>query len=335
MDKGFLGSVSKKILMELFSNQVLSRKNIALQMGVTQAAISQGSKVLVDNGFMLDEGYLTEGRVGRKEQAVRLNPRKYYLLGIEVMKKTFSLTLTDFTGNPIFQLAFDSLEDLFPQIGKIQSMYSPILSPVVVVTDGYLNEDEFALAEPTLHRMLVSMLGNPLFINDVICLGDIISVKYAGTDNFLIVKMGPTLQSALFMNGAPLKNKKDHYAHIEDALHDGKPIKEILNYLNLLGKNYEEEAGAKVILEDDKLLEEITDILATSLNQALSFMAFDALVPAGALLTNPKVLTMLHQKIEAINPDFDFSMVYPYPSYQQNNTYKASIEAFINAFGKN
>ena len=100
----------ERIISLLARGDAMTRSQIAQEAGLTAAAISRITRRMLDASILLEsEPVPSQGRVGRRETFLSINPDGAYVLGISITANRRSMTLANARGEPLETLDCDDL----------------------------------------------------------------------------------------------------------------------------------------------------------------------------------------------------------------------------------
>ena len=112
----------ERIISLLARGDSMTRSQIAQGAGLTAAAISRITRRMLDARILLEsEPIPSQGRVGRRETLLSINPDGAYVLGISITANRRSVTLANARGEPLETLDCDglSIEDPERFLGEL------------------------------------------------------------------------------------------------------------------------------------------------------------------------------------------------------------------------
>jgi len=90
----------KKILRTLTFTEC-SRAELARRTGLTRSAISVIVELLINQNIIM-EGDFISGKIGRKSQALKLNPKRFYMIGVDLGRTECYIGFADFQGEILY-----------------------------------------------------------------------------------------------------------------------------------------------------------------------------------------------------------------------------------------
>ena len=319
-----LNLTQNRIIRLLFLKGSLSRKSLASALSLSKAALTFATKELLEEGLLVSVGEKeSEGKVGRREEMLELNPEYGHLLGLDIRLHNFYFSLTDFQGaNPTFLVA--KTEKEATRILESVRKKGPIIAFSILMR-GEASQERLSERFPSLAKALAE-LPCPISIqNNVAALARIYAFYHEENQNFLLVKYGPGLGSAIYVNGSLLGSASE----LGHAYVGNKPLEEQISFAVLLGEELEEKEGAERLLNDESLLTEAMGKLSYGLYNATELLHLEKIVLSGALLSHKQPRELLLQKLQSIEGGSLLPEIIKYPSYASINEIKGSIAAFL------
>jgi hypothetical protein len=134
-------NLNKRVSLDLirFSSGGISRSELARQLGLTRAAVTTIIGDLIESGLVYEteDGPATGGR---RPIMLELNPRRGYLVGIDLGASHYSLVVTDFAGHVLneAEARLDIRMDPVSYLNKIDEALRLMLSDAQLDMDDVL-----------------------------------------------------------------------------------------------------------------------------------------------------------------------------------------------------
>ncbi|MCR4698419.1 MAG: ROK family transcriptional regulator [Bacilli bacterium] len=320
-----LNKTQKRIIELLLLKKTASKKELALEMNLSQAALTLASRTLLEEGYILSEGKKSNGKAGRSEELLSLNPDYGCFLGVDAKKSSLTLTEMNFAGELVMARQYVEDTDLLDHIAK-EAMMKNVLGMSVTYRKRL---------EPSQHEGLVMKLEqfnipHISFVNNVEALANVYHFLHEEDKNFLLVKYGPGLGSCIYVNGEPIIRKNGTRSEIGHGyLSNGSKIEDVVSFETLLGKDIDEKDGAFELFHDKEKLSSALSIIALTLLDADALLALDKIIFAGMLLTRNEVKEHLMKIILRYNEEFDTQKISPYPDYENLNRIKTTLQSYL------
>lgn len=320
-----LNKTQKRIIELLFLKKTASKKELANEMSLSQAALTLSSKPLVEEGFILVEGKKTNGRAGRNEELLSLNPNYGCFLGVDAKTTSITVTEMDFAGNLILDAKLFNDQEVLSCVEK-ECKKKNILGLNVTYRKN-LSPDQHQTLIQKLNTLSIPQIH---FINNVDALANVYYFLHQEEKNFLLVKYGPGLGSCIYVNGKPIMGKNGARSEIGHAyLFNGKKLEDVISFSALLHKEVDEIEGAEALYQDKEKLSIALNSLSLCLLDSDALLALDRIIFAGVLLSKQSVVEQISENIKNYEKDFPLEKISLYPDYSLLTKKKASLQAFM------
>ena len=320
-----LNKTQKRIIELLLLKKTASKKELALEMNLSQAALTLASRTLLEEGYILSEGKKSNGKAGRSEELLSLNPDYGYFLGVDAKKSSITFSEMDFAGNLVSLKRFTLDCELLDYIAK-EAMMKNILGMSVT----YRKSLEPSQNEGLVMKLEQFNIPHISFVNNVEALANVYHFLHEEDKNFLLVKYGPGLGSCIYVNGEPIIRKNGTRSEIGHGyLSNGSKIEDVVAFDTLLGKDIDEQEGAVDLFDNKEKLSSALSVIALTLLDADALLALDKIIFAGLLLTKNEVKEHLIKIILRYNEEFDTQKISPYPDYENLNKIKAALQSYL------
>lgn len=319
-----VNETQKIIISYLYGKQNVSHAKLSEITRISKPGITQTVQPLLKEGILLKAAGVKTGRVGRREELLSLNPNYGIFLGVDKRKHHFYLSCIDFAGNPLGTVAFEKQDDLVLEIKKILSEHETCLG-IAVTVRGFTTLEKYQKINPEFVSLMLSFNLPVRFLNNVECLAYVHKFHRPEDKTFMLIKYGPGVGSAVFVNGYPVG---PHSEFGKMYLGD-KQLEEIICFDSLFHEELEEKEGAKRLLADENLLKMAMSCLAKGLVNADALLSLDRVIFAGEVLSDKHALELFREAVKEINPDIDPNKDRAYEDYDHLNEYKAALMALI------
>lgn len=329
-----LNATQKRLVTLLFMQGGTSRATLADSLGVSKPGLTQSVKPLLDEKILLLGEKISTGRAGRNQEPLRLNPEYGYFLGVDIRKHNCYTCLLDFAGSLVEENRFLDLEGLRSYIEGISSTRK--LLEVAFTMRGYSDEERFLAGRPdfdVLKKRLERKQIPTHFVNNVEALGNVYHLYHQEERNFLLIKYGPGLGSAIFIGGKSLRKEGSRSSEIGHSyLAGGKTLEETISFEALFHKETEEEEGAELLQLDKEKSEWVFSTLALAVLDADCLLGLDRIVLTGAFLSKKENKDELVSYIRKLYKSFDGNKVTGMDSYDELNRRKGALQAFLDLY---
>ncbi len=235
-----------RLIKLLNDNGPASRKDIAIGLGLTAAAVTQICTQMIAEGILADLGELSENpRPGRKKMLVGLNYRYRHVLSISVEASETSISVSDLDGRDLQRKTLDTDTSVAPQVflQKIAAesrrlledtglKMSDVLGAGVSVPGAVDREHGISLhalriwdAEVPVKTILQERLGIPVTVENNVKAFAEAELSYGTgrqSKNILFVKWGPGVGSAIVIENHVYDSHNSKTAEIGHLIVDRK-----------------------------------------------------------------------------------------------------------------
>ena len=91
------------VLQRIYEDEPISRIELSRRTGLNKATISSLVGDLIENNYIWETGEVTDGRAGRREVMLELNPRRGCMISAEIGVGFISVICTDFTARIVWR----------------------------------------------------------------------------------------------------------------------------------------------------------------------------------------------------------------------------------------
>ena len=324
-----LNASQKAIMRLLFVRGPMSNKTLAKHLGISNAGTTLTLRPLLECGMLNRVKKIVNGRVGRNEELIGINPSFGYFIGIDKRLRHYYVKLIDLVGTSLVDFSTGDIDELKAFLLDLKSKYPAILS-VGVTVRGFYTADAYRKENPKFMEMLDEVGLHYDLANNVEALAYIHSLFKPEDQNFLLIKYGPGLGSSIFVGGKPVKRDNGVPSNIGQArLSDRRRFEDILRFSTLLGREYDELEGAPLILQNEEALQTIIKNLTVVFCDANAMLSLESIIFAGVVLNDKGVIERIKASLADFEPGFDLSMIKPYENYEALADAKAALYAFI------
>ena len=201
-----------RILYMLCREGALSRKELAVRLGLTPAAVTKICAELIAKGFIRERGEAdASGKTGRREILLELSLDDKYCFGINAEKDAVTLSVSTLSGKPIVKKRLPFISD-FDEVKRQGISFlndnSELRNRIIgagVCIIGSQGEDDFGIwKEGNLDGKLRDAFEMPVIIENNVkafAESELIFGKANKPDSVLFLKWGPGVGSAIVANG--------------------------------------------------------------------------------------------------------------------------------------
>jgi len=200
------------ILNYLNSKGSASRHEIAREIGLTPASLTQITGRLMDTGILRECGVSSESGKGRKQILLEINPDWKYIISISIEVDVTFVTITNVLGRKLIQDSIPTSHDIEPEL---------FLDEVFELTEKLMKEFEAGLRAKKKEEpdYLGISVGIPGPVRDGISIGSRLWKKAVPVKRILEEKTGLPVS---------LENNVNAFASAELTFGEGKRYEELL-----------------------------------------------------------------------------------------------------------
>ncbi|MBQ9228507.1 MAG: ROK family transcriptional regulator [Eubacterium sp.] len=227
-----------QVLYLLNACKQLSRKEIAVRLGLTPAAVTKICNELMERGMICENGETkSQGKSGRREilLSLCLEERRCFGIHAETDEITFSICGFDGTLYQLESIPFtDKVEEVVQAARRFlsDSGFGPTaLECCSICIIGSPKEDDFGVwKEPELEKRFELALGLPVVLENNVRAFAEAELLYGGRkrdDSVLLLKWGPGVGSAIVTDGKVYSGGDSSVTEIGHYIvkPDGKPCR--------------------------------------------------------------------------------------------------------------
>ena len=211
------------ILRLLYTKRELSKKRIALELGLSSSVLTKLCNELLNEGIIIETNPLKSSKVGRKEIGIEINPTYKYCFGITINHKKTAILLVDLKTNIICQRKFVTLLNAQKHLDNVIDCLSEIISKYSLdknsilgigisikgITDGTKSYCGIWNSVIDVKGHLEEKLGLPVVMDNGIRCSAMLEQFHTNYNNFLFIKyMEPGIGGAIVKHGRVLRDRK-------------------------------------------------------------------------------------------------------------------------------
>lgn len=321
------------IINYLLVYEPASRKHLAKVLSLTNAAITIIVSQLIERGILFELKALDSGKVGRKETLIDVVEDAFYAIGLDVENEKILFSLTNLKGASIDSRVFYEIDEALAHIERLKSR-KPNLLGVTVMLRGYINENQYHYRDKDIKVKIEALKIPYLLINNVSALAIAHRFYNFDDENFLMIKYGPGVGSAIMVNGGLVSQKvnacseigqmiidTEKYVRLEscikyEALSDGLSDENIISYLN------KEQEKRKYII----------NCLTVSIINSHVLLSLDKVIVAGVIFSDNAFFNELVNKIKEVSSNLTEECILRADSYFENRRKIGSIVSIYSYF---
>lgn len=206
----------KDILRLLYTNQNLSKKRIATELGLSQSVITKICAELIADGVIIESNPIKTQRAGRNEIQIEINPTHKYCFGITINHRKTTVLLTDLSLNVIEKISFPTILDPQEDINRLISSLRELMNnnslestcfigigiSIKGVTDGQYAYHGIWNTVVDIKSPIQQALSIPVAIDNGVRCSALLEQFYSNEKNFIFLKyMEPGIGGAFVKDG--------------------------------------------------------------------------------------------------------------------------------------
>lgn len=229
-------NIAHRIISSLMNSpKGISRKDIAKQLGVTRALITQQTAELIREGVAEEAGQVETGRVGRKEVLLRLTDHAGFVLGVDISLSNAQVSVLNMRADIIHfrEITYEKLDSkaqalILEEVEKQHHAYRDrnLLGSAILV-QGYVENGQCRTVQidPLIRRIRELVGENCILQNNVRAMVTAQQYLENPPKDFVLLKYGPGVGGAIVTNGQLITGSKGaagEIGHISWRLCEGR-----------------------------------------------------------------------------------------------------------------
>jgi hypothetical protein len=288
----------RKLMGLLLTEGPLSRKVLASKMKLTNAAITVMTQSLIEEGLIVELGEIESGKVGRKETLIDLGGSKYVSVGLDIRVNHVNISITDIKGKLLSQKKVSSIENAIKHV-QSEVAKDVYFHEIAVLCRGYRGLDVYDQTVEKVDRLMSEAQLPYRIIHNVAALAILHKFYYPTDANFLLVKYGPGVGSAIVTNGVLLSNdriRSSEFGHmIVDPL-EPKTLEELISY-STVADGIDESEVVEYLVNSRATLDYVMAKMAFCIINSHVLLGLDKIIVAGNIFVYDEVFQVLKDKI--------------------------------------
>lgn len=289
----------RKLMGLLLTEGPLSRKVLAAKMKLTNAAITVMTQSLIEEGLIIELGEVNSGKVGRKETLIDLSSTKYISIGLDIRVNHTNISITDIKGKLLLSKKISSIENAieFLQLNIPKDSY---FHEIAVLCRGYQGLEMYDKTVEKVENLMIEAQLPFRIIHNVSALAILHKFYYPTDSNFLLVKYGPGVGSAIVTNGVLLsddRHRSSEFGHmIVDPL-EPRTLEELISY-STVAEGVEESEVVKYLVDSRATLDYIMAKIAFCIVNSHVLLGLDKIIVAGNIFVYDEAFQALKDKLK-------------------------------------
>ncbi|MCF0116821.1 MAG: ROK family protein, partial [Bacilli bacterium] len=181
-----------------------SRKALTNILNVTAAAITQNTKLLIDAGYLRFLYEVDAQKVGRKEEMLAIIDDCFFSLGIDIDDEEINVISLNANRNVTSENSFNDIDEV---ISFVDNIDVKTCIGVVISKKGFYDLSLLSNKEKELIQIFEKNTIDVHFLNNIASLAYAYKFKNKENQSFLLIKYGPGVGSACFINNNLITSK--------------------------------------------------------------------------------------------------------------------------------
>ena len=288
----------RKLMGLLLTEGPLSRKVLASKMKLTNAAITVMTQSLIEEGLIVELGEVDSGKVGRKETLIDLSGTKYVSIGLDIRINLTNVSITDIKGKLLFSKKHTTLEGAIDYLQHTLSK-EHYFHEIAVLCRGYQGLEMYDQTVEEVENLMNEAQLPYRIIHNVSALAILHKFYYPTDANFLLVKYGPGVGSAIMTNGVLLSNdrsRSSEFGHMVVDPLESHTLEELISY-STVAEGIDESEVAEYLVNSRATLDYIMAKMAFCIVNSHVLLGLDKIIVAGNIFVYDEVFQVLKDKI--------------------------------------
>ncbi|MGL4392790.1 MAG: ROK family protein [Fusobacteriaceae bacterium] len=299
----------RAILFYLKTYGASSRKQIAESLKLTTATLTILTTELIEQGYLLELGEITDGKVGRKQILIDVNPDFRFAFGLEITIAEIFFTIVNLKSdiilkknwkyeNKISKILF---KEIFTFIKKYNIEFEGKVLGLGVSVPGFIEEGN---SEVLGIKKIKEYFQENLKIENIIVENNVRALTLTELyfekekKDFWLIKYGPGLGSSIVLNGELIRGNTKRAGEIGHVPYDNNSLKSCqvcrrkgclesaIHVKNIDDKNYDSDLKEKI------------DILVQYVSVGYVILDPEFLILAGEIFLNKKNCDYFRKKMK-------------------------------------
>lgn len=318
----------RKLVGTLLAEGPLSRKSLAARLKLTNAAITLMTHSLIEDGFIVELGEVNLGKVGRKETLIDVSSNYYVAIGMDIRINCTNISITDIRGQLLEHKRIGSLKDAVEYVRSSVSKY-PSFHEIAVLCRGYRGLEVFDKTVEEVERLMDLARLPYRIVHNVSALAILHKFYHPSDSNFLLVKYGPGVGSAIMTNGNLLRNDRSRgseFGHMLVEPSSFNTLEEQISYATVAPELDESEV-VDYLLSSNKTLDFVMSKMAYCLVNSHVLLALEKIIVAGSLFVSDEAFNCLKDKVQKYHKEIQSDDLVRIDDYAEKEKKIGSIVA--------
>lgn len=350
----------KKVLANLLIKQYSTRVELASETNVTKTTLTNISKELINENIILEDGEISNGKVGRRQKKLTLVADAFYALGIDIGWSDARVVAINTKLDIIFEkelfYSFFSEDVINKLLSVIKDFcqtkdYSKVLGIGLLIPGVIRAGKSLFLASYNIKDRLEKALHRKVILyNNIRGLALTESFLEKSSKNFLLIKYGPGVGSVISIDGHVLEGTHDkageighiswnsHSDHICPICNKRGCLESEIHYRNLNSKvpytseNNSVETKREILRNNHDLLINNLKELARAISYAVDMIDPSLLLVAGLIFTDKFMYDFLVKEITSLTSTIKGEDIHRIDHYEEKVSKAAAIIVYSEWF---
>jgi predicted NBD/HSP70 family sugar kinase len=288
----------RKLMGLLLTEGPLSRKVLAAKMKLTNAAITVMTQSLIEEELIIELGEVESGKVGRKETLIDLCSSKYVSIGVDIRINHTNISITDIKGKLLVHKRVASIDQAVDYLTKTLSK-DAFYNEIAVLCRGYKGLEMYDQTVEKVERLMNEAQLPFRIVHNVSALAILHKFYHPSDSNFLLVKYGPGVGSAIVTNGVLLsndRNRSSEFGHMVVDPHETHTLEELISY-STVASDVDESEVVEYLVSSRATLDYVMAKMAFCIVNSHVLLGLDKIIVAGNVFVYDEVFQVLKDKI--------------------------------------
>jgi len=318
----------RKLMGLLLTEGPLSRKVLAAKMSLTNAAITVMTQSLIEEGLIIELGEVNSGKVGRKETLIDLSSTKYISIGLDIRVNHTNISITDIKGKLLLSKKISSIENAIEYL-LLNIPKDSYFHEIAVLCRGYQGLEVYDKTVEKVEKLMAEVQLPYRIIHNVSALAILHKFYHPSDANFLLIKYGPGVGSAIVTNGVLLsddRHRSSEFGHmIVDPL-EPRTLEELISY-STVAEGIEESEVVKYLADSRATLDYIMAKIAFCIVNSHVLLGLDKIIVAGNIFVYDEAFKVLKDKIHKYSRFIEHEDLIRIDDYEEKEKKIGSIVA--------
>ncbi|GEM_PF-6046693 len=321
-----MNNLQKSIVRILQQKKVCSRKELSSLLSVTPAAVTLATGPLLDSGFIESLYEVNREKAGRKEIMLSVNPHSFFSIGIDLNDDCIALTKMNAALENVEVFEMPSTQSLIDAL-KIMDLSDCIGISVSLKSFYSLEHTDSSIQE--LFSFLETLNENVTITNNIAALVYAYKMHHPEDESFVLIKYGPGVGSALFIQNKLLSSKTNPtYELGKIYLDDGHTtVEEAIGYSAIAPTKKE---AVEMLKDDETVQDNVFSVLARTIYNVNTLLQLDKVLVSGDIFKDDCIFEKLLRHLPM--RESSKSRVTRMDNYSDLNRGKAALTAQYSFF---